>query len=231
MEAFQQAVALGIDGMEFDVRLTSDGRAVVMHDPTVDRTTDGTGTVASMTLAQIRALDAGARFTPDRGATRPYTARGIVAPPLEEVLDAFPSTPCIIEIKAPEASMEVRRIVRDQRATDRCLVGSFVDRALDAFEGSGIAVGASPSQMRVLLWQGYLRRPVRRVPFDVVSTPTTHRHFPLPIGGWAHILEPLGVPVHVWTVDDAEEARRLWDKGVRGILTNDPATILRAARG
>ena len=229
MEAFQQAVALGVDGMEFDVRLTRDGRAVVMHDATVDRTTSGSGAVADLTLAQIRGLDAGARFTPDGGGSLPYAGRGFVAPTLDEVLDAFPSVPCIIELKAPEVSMEVRRIVLDQQARARCVVASFVAHALDAFEGSGIPLGASTPQMQALLWHGYLRRRVTGVPFQMVSAPTKYRHLPLPLGGWASILEPLGVPVHVWTVDDPADGRRLWAKGVRGILTNEPAAMLRAA--
>lgn len=229
IEAFQQAVALGVDGMEFDVHVTKDGHAVVIHDERVDRTTNGSGLVAQMTLAQIRGLDAGARFVaPPVGGT-PYAGRGIGVPTLQDVLDTFPSVPCMVEIKTPDASAEVRRIVLDQRGQGRCVICSFVERALDVFEGSGIPLGASPVQLRRLYWQGYLRRAVPRVPFQMVSTSTSHRHLPLPIGGWAAILEPLGVPVHVWTIDDVREARRLWAKGVRGILTNDPATILRAA--
>jgi len=230
MESFQQAVSMGVDGLEFDVRLTRDGRAIVMHDATIDRTTSGSGSVAQLSLSQIQAFDAGARFTADGSAT-PYAGRGIVAPLLEEVLNAFPAVPCIIEIKTPDVSAEVRRIVLDLRAKKRCVVGSFVDRALELFAGSGIPLGASTSQMRALLRQGCLRQPVPRVPFQLVSAPMTYRHIPLPIGGWVKILEPLGVPVHVWTVDDPRVALRLWVKGVRGILTNDPAVMLAAAPG
>jgi glycerophosphoryl diester phosphodiesterase len=230
IEAFQQAVALGADGMEFDVRLTGDGHAIVIHDATVERTTNGTGLVAQMTLAQIRALDAGARFVAHNEGGTPYAGRGIVVPTLQEVLDAFPSVPCIVEIKSPDASAEVRRIILEARAQERCVVCSFVERALDPFEASGIPIGAMTSQLRGLIWQGYLRRSLASIPFQMVSVPTSYHHLPLPIGGWARILEPLGVPVHVWTVDDADDARRLWAKGVRGILTNDTASMLRAAR-
>ena len=123
----------------------------------------------------------------------------------------------------------MRRIVLDLHAQARCVVASFVEHALDLFDGSGIPLGASNAQMRALLWHGYLRRRVARVPFQMVSAPTTYHHIPLPIGGWASILESLGVPVHVWTVDDPADGRRLWDKGVRGILTNEPAAMLHAA--
>ncbi|MBV6522322.1 MAG: Glycerophosphodiester phosphodiesterase [Gemmatimonadaceae bacterium] len=227
IEAFRQAIALGADGIEFDVRLTRDGRAIVMHDPAVDRTTSGTGLVADLTYDRIRTLDAGARFAkPD--APAPYAGRGVYAPLLEDVLDAFPSTPCIIELKTKEAAPEVLRIVRERNAAERCVVGSFVDDALAAFEGTGLALSASTRQLAALLWRGVLRRGILRVPFQCVSTPRSHRFFPLPIAGWTRVLEPLGVPVHVWTIDDPAVARRLWRKGVRGILTNDVPAILAA---
>ncbi len=229
MESFRQAVALGVDALEFDVHLTRDGRAVVMHDPSLDRTTSGTGRVADLTLDEIRRLDAGARFTTDGGLSFPYVGRGVVAPTLEDVLTEFPSLPLIIEIKTPNASAEVLRVIRAHGAESRCVPSSFVDHALDVFQGTGIPIGASPQHMRELFWPGLLRRPVGRVPFQLVSMPTVHKGLPLPVGGFARILEPLGVPVHVWTIDDPRVAQRLWGKGVRGILTNDPAVMIEAA--
>ncbi|MFN8573471.1 MAG: glycerophosphodiester phosphodiesterase [Gemmatimonadaceae bacterium] len=229
MESFRQAVSLGIDALEFDVHLTRDGQAVVMHDPTLDRTTSGTGRVADLTLDAIRRVDAGARFSTDEGRTFPYAGQGIVAPTLEEVLTEFPSLPLIIEIKTPTVSSEVLRVIRAHGAESRCVPSSFVDHALDVFQGTGIPIGASPQHMRDLFWPGLLRRRVATVPFQLVSMPTVHKGLPLPVGGFAHILAPLGVPVHVWTIDDPQEAQRLWAKGVRGILTNDPGAMIRAA--
>src|SRR3990167_4313755 len=72
LESLRQGMALGADGLEFDVRLSADGVPVVIHDPTLDRTTDGSGPVAACTLAELRALDAGYRFTRDGGRTYPY---------------------------------------------------------------------------------------------------------------------------------------------------------------
>lgn len=229
IESFRQAIALGVDAIEFDVHLTRDAQAVVIHDPTLDRTTSGHGRIAELELTEIRAHDAGARFTPDGGRTFPYAGRGLVAPTLAEVLETFPGIPCIIEIKTPAASPEVLRVIRNLGAQDRCIPSSFVDAALDVFHGTGIPIGASTRHLRDILWRGYLRRPVSAVPFQIVSMPTHHGLLPLPVGGFAKILEPLGVPVHVWTVDNPDVARRLWASGVRGILTNDPATMLAAA--
>src|ERR1035437_496086 len=72
LESFRQGMALGVDALEFDVRLSRDGQAVVIHDPTLERTTDGTGAVSARTLEELRRLDLRYRFTVDGGATFPF---------------------------------------------------------------------------------------------------------------------------------------------------------------
>jgi glycerophosphoryl diester phosphodiesterase len=224
LESFRQAVALGVDALEFDVRLTADGHVVVHHDPTVDRTTDGHGAVAELSLDRLRALDAGARFTgadPVR-----YRGAGIRIPTLEEVLTLFPAMPLLIEIKIATASGAVRRMIEQAGARTRCIVASFHDEALDPFRGSGIPVGSSRRDMARLLVPALVGWRRRRVAFDVQCMPTESHGMPLPVAGYVRILRPAGVPVHVWTVDDAATARKLWKVGVRGIISNDPAVIL-----
>src|ERR1044071_7478772 len=93
IEAFDQAVALGVDGLELDVRATRDGRIVVIHDPTVDRTTSGAGPVAAKTLTELEQLDAGARCTAG-GAS--WKGRGVRIPLLEDVLTRYGSLPLLI---------------------------------------------------------------------------------------------------------------------------------------
>jgi glycerophosphoryl diester phosphodiesterase len=227
LESFRQAVALGVDALEMDVHLSRDGQVVVIHDPTLDRTTDHSGRVDQLALSEIRGADAGARFTADRGRTWPYKGKGLTIPTLDEVLTTFRAMPLLIEIKSAPASSAVRALIERHRAVDRCIVASFRENAMDAFEGSGIAQGASRRDTAGLLWRAVLRVPVAHVDFSVMCIPPVHRGLPLPVGGFAHILAPLGVPVHVWTIDDARDAERLREKGVRGIISNDPAAILR----
>ena len=105
MEAFQNAVALGADVLEIDVRSTSDGVLVLNHDPVVDRTTDGTGNVIGLTWAQLQELDAGYTFTTDDGATFPYRGVGVKIARLDEVLAAFPDSLFSIEIKQQSPSI------------------------------------------------------------------------------------------------------------------------------
>jgi glycerophosphoryl diester phosphodiesterase len=228
MESFRQAVELGVDALELDVHLTEDGAAVVIHDPTLDRTTDGSGRVDRMRLADVRNVDAGARFTADRGGTWPYGGMGISVPTLEEVLTAFPSTPLIVEIKTASASAAVRDLIERLGAEDRCVVASFDWQATVPFRLSNIPTGASRRETVRLLHNAILGLPPARVNFNVMCMPPHYRGQPLPIGGYAKVLRARGVPVHVWTIDDPHQAQRLWRKGVCGIISNDPATILRA---
>lgn len=226
IESFRQAVALGVDALELDVHLSGDGHVVVIHDPTLDRTTDGSGRVGRMSLAEIRQADAGARFTRDHGLTWPYRGQGITVPTLDEVLSAFPDTPLLIELKTGAGSDATRALIERHRAEERCVVASFDWRATEAFRGTRILRGASRRDTARLLWRAAARIPPASVDFDVMSMPPRHRGLPLPVGGYAAILEPLGVPVHIWTVDDAREAEALRRRGVRGIISNDPAAIL-----
>jgi glycerophosphoryl diester phosphodiesterase len=228
IESFRQAVALGVDALELDVHLSADGHVVVIHDPTIDRTTDGSGRVERMTLAELQRADAGARFTRDRGSTWPYRDQGVTIPTLDEVLRAFPATPLLIEIKADAAARPTRELIERHGANERCIVASFREVAMDAFRGSGIVQGASRRDTALLLWRALLRIPVERVDFDVLCMPPVHRGLPLPVGGYVSILRPLGVPVHCWTIDDPREAARLRARGVRGIISNDPGSILNA---
>lgn len=225
IESFHQAVALGVDALEMDVHLSRDGRVVVIHDPTLDRTTDLSGRVEKLRLKEIQHADAGARFTSDRGLTWPYKGRGLTIPTLDQVLTTFPTIPLLIEIKSASASSATRAVIERHRAVDRCIVASFTEHAMDGFQGSSIAQSASRRDTAALLWRAALRVPAGHVDFKVMCIPPVYRGLPLPVGGFAHILAPLGVPVHVWTIDDPRRAARLRHKGVRGIISNDPAAI------
>jgi glycerophosphoryl diester phosphodiesterase len=228
LESFEQAVALGVDALEFDVRLTADGHVVVHHDPTVARTTGGAGAVAALDLAALRALDAGPRFTRDGGATFPFRERGFRIPTLDEVLERHASTPLLIEIKTPAAAAPTRRLLERHGAESRVIVDAFDSACLTPFAGSRIPVGSSRNDVARLLACAVSRVPVRRVAYRVVCVPAHYSGLPLPIGRFARVLAPLGVPVHVWTVNDPATALALWRLGVRGIISDDPGAMLAA---
>lgn len=230
LESFRQAASLGVDALEFDVRLTRDGEVVVFHDAALLRTTGAPGLVADCTLDHLRRLDAGATFSRDGGVSHPYRARGIGISTLAEVLDAIPALPVLIEIKLAAAAGPTRRVIERAGAEARCVVGSFRSEALTPFVGSRIAMAASPAMVASRVLPALLGRRYRKLPFQAMSLPTRYHALPVPIGALARAARPAGVALHVWTVNDAAEARRLWGRGANGILSDDPAVILDARR-
>jgi glycerophosphoryl diester phosphodiesterase len=225
---FELAQKQGADAFELDVRLTLDGAPVVVHDETLDRTTDVTGPVRGKTLAELRQADAGYRFTPDRGATTPYRGTGIRMPTLAEVLWAFPAMPVMIEVKEPAVQEAVRRVLLEEQACERCVVASEHIEALELFREEPFACGASGAEISDLYWSSLLRRSPRAPRYRALSVPLRYRGLPVPTRLFVRAARRLGCPVHVWTVNDAATARRLWARGVAGIVTNLPDVILAA---
>jgi glycerophosphoryl diester phosphodiesterase len=226
LEALRQGVALGADAIEFDVRLSRDRHAVVLHDPTVDRTTDGVGAVAALSLAELQQLDAGHRFTRDEGRTFPWRGRGITIPTLVEVLETFPAIPFILELKSADASAETKRVLERCGAESRCIVASFDDAALAPFRGTRFAIGASRSDIVRLYRRALLPGGPKRLPYQALCIPPRFRGVPLPVRRLARMARAAGVRTHVWTVDSPRRAARFWKAGVNAILSNDPGAIL-----
>jgi glycerophosphoryl diester phosphodiesterase len=229
LPAFELAVQQGADAFELDVRLTRDGAAVVIHDDTLDRTTDLTGPVRARTLAELRGADAGRWFTPDRGRTFPFRDTDVRIPTLAEVLWTFPAMPVMIEVKEPEVQDAVRRALIENGAAERCVVASEHVAALEVFRQEPFACGAAGAEISALYRSVLLRRSMRECRYQLLSVPLRWHGLPVPTRGFVQAARKLGCPVHVWTVNDPATARRLWARGVAGIVTNVPE-VIRAAR-
>jgi glycerophosphoryl diester phosphodiesterase len=230
LAAFEAAVRTGADAIELDVRLTADGEPVVIHDATLDRTTDGTGPVAAITLADLRAVDAGWRFTPDKGRTHPCRGTDTRIPTLGEVLWAFPRLNILVEIKEPPAQEAVRRVLVQEDAAARCVVASEHREALLTFEQPPFARGASAPEISALYWASLLRRRIPTPGYRMLSVPLRYRGLPVPTSRFVAAARTNGCAVHVWTVNSPDTARRLWRRGVSGIVTNVPGTMVDARR-
>jgi len=230
LPAFEAAVRCGADAVELDVRLTADGAPVVIHDATLDRTTDRTGPVAALNLAGLRTVDAGWRFTPDLGRTHPYRGGDARVPTLGEVLWAFPRLNILVEIKEPSAQEAVRRVLVQEDAAARCVVASEHREALLAFDQPPFARGASAAEISALYWATLIRRRIPNPGYRMLSVPLRHRGLPVPTSGFVAAARANACAVHVWTVDSPDTARRLWRRGVSGIVTNVPATMVEARR-
>jgi len=229
LASLADGMAVGADALEFDVRVSRDGKAVVIHDPTLERTTNGSGPVNALTFDELQRLDAGYRFTRDGGRTFPFRGRGLTIPPLELVLSAFPNAPMIIEIKTRDASAEVKRLLTVAGAAARCIVASFDDAALEPFRRGGFARGASRRELARLYARALVPGTPDALPCTALAIPPSFHGIPIPVQRFARMARHSGVPTHVWTIDDPSQARRYWAGAVNGIITNEPAAILAAA--
>jgi glycerophosphoryl diester phosphodiesterase len=228
LESMQEAVALGVDALEFDVHVTRDGVPVVHHDPTLDRTTDATGAIAQRTVAELATVDAGYAFTRDGGRSFPWRARGVRIPTLDAVLAAFPTLPLIVELKTPAATSATRRVIGRQAAERRVIVAGFEAASVRPLAGGPMALGACTADLLRLLPYALLGLTGPPAPFIAACIPPTHHGLPVPIRAFARCMRRRGGVVHVWTVNNAAEARRYWSAGVQGIISDDPALILAA---
>ena len=133
MEAYRLAVEAGADAIELDVHLTQDGEMAIIHDGTIDRTTDGAGSVDGFSLDGLRRFDAGARFTAPDGSM-PFAGKGLTIPTLDEVLAWLPDgMGLVVEIKARAAVGPVVTALRDHpvRREGRASLISFDEAAID----------------------------------------------------------------------------------------------------
>lgn len=222
MPAFEHALEMGADMLEMDLELTADEEIVVIHDETVDRTTDGSGRVDEFTLAEIKQLDA-AYHWPFEGEERPYRGAGIEIPTLQEVLETFPETPLLLEPKT--AGVDAERLVgtlEDFGRIEDTVIAAFEDEILEAVREiePDVATGIGPREGRELLLS---TRPDERryeaagevvfPPYQVCSESIVER---------AH---RVGLAVVPWTVNERNAMERQVAHGVDGIITDDPATL------
>lgn len=231
LPALLEAVAIGVDALEFDVQVTRDGTLVLLHDRTLDRTTDATGPLAARAYAELQAVDAGARFTPN-GRDFPWRGRGVRVPRFDDVIEALPrDMPLIIELKTPLATQALSAAIARHGLRDRVLVAGFDPASTMPLRRSEVALGASRPDVARLLMPSLLRRRVARPWFRALCIPPSHWGIPVPIASIVHATRVHGVVTHVWTVNDPAHAQRLWRQGVHGIISDDPAQILAARRG
>jgi glycerophosphoryl diester phosphodiesterase len=216
------------DVLELDVQCSRDGQAVVIHDATVDRTTDARGRVSTFTAAELRDLDAGYRFTPDRGVTHPFRGAGEGILTLAEVVERFQSVRINIEIKDGRAQPSVMETVRSAGAAHRVLVaaGRLGNRSL--FAGWPGPTSASGEELRGF----YLRYVTGRTrayrpPVDALQMPERYLGRRVLSPALVRVAHEHNLAVHVWTVNSEVDMRRLLDWNVDGLVTDRPDRLAR----
>ena len=231
--AYRNSLAEGADTLEGDVHMTSDGVVVVSHDETVDRCTAGTGAIADMTLAQVKALDAGYRFTPDGGATYPWRGKGLTLPTLAEVFadGELSGAPMVLEIKQ-EGSLIVDKVldlIEAYTMQDKLILGGFDNSTLDLIEAKaherGLDIKTIFSTEGVLEFTftptAIMKKEDYEMPADVLCLPAAMMSQALMAK-----IRILGMKCYVWTVNTEIEMKRQmeWFK-VDGIMTDNPERL------
>lgn len=231
LEAFRLGAESGAGGLELDTHMTSDGHIVVIHDDSVDRTTDGEGFVRDMTLCEVQSLDAGYRFTLDGGATYPYQGQGVRVPELGEVFREFPNHAVNIDIKEAQPGVEesLLKTITDAGAGDRGLVVSEMPAVVERFrklsEGR-ISAGASRREIGDFYRLSRLRlESFLRPPYDALQVPAEYGGRDVVTPRFVEAAHNRGVRVDVWTIDEPAEMRRLLDLGADVIMTNRPEVL------
>jgi glycerophosphoryl diester phosphodiesterase len=234
LAAFDRGAHLGADALELDIQETRDGELVVIHDTTVDRTTDSTGPVATFTLDALRRLDAGYRFSPDGGVTFPFRGQGHGIPTLREVFARYPGLRINIDLKESNVGREQRlwEMIQEYEAQDRTLVASGdlhppIVR-FRAMTGGQVATSASRDEIRGFLF-GTWARVARwlRLPYLALQVPETWRGIRVVSPRFIAAAHRRGLDVHVWTVDDDATMRRLLAWGADGVMTDRPDVLAR----
>lgn len=229
--AFRRAAETGIVYAELDVHTSRDGQVVVIHDETLERTTDGHGKVRDHTLAALQQLDAGCRFSLDGGQTFPFRAAGVRIPSLAEVFEALPHLRFTVEIKQTDPPMEelVIAVVRDCQREGSVLLASEHDqvvarvRALAPDIATSFAAGEVVDFIqRVATGQLAAYRP----PAQALQIPPEFQGIPLVTAETVAAAHSLGCEVHVWTINEPQEMERLLDLGVDGIMSDFPSRLL-----
>ena len=229
LEAFRLAVEAGADAIELDVHLTADGELAVMHDETLDRTTDRSGSIATLTMKEIRAADAGHQFPGDEGSF-PFRGKGLSVPTFAEVLDWLPDgIGLVVEVKTPAATDATVEALRSSRvrAADAATLISFDEKTIDRSH-----------ELDAGLPTGYLLVPSQ--PFEPALTyAVQHGHAavhpwevdlgldPLPLLALAHAYGRL---IGCYVVNDPARMQLLAAYGLWGFVTDLPA-VAREALG
>jgi glycerophosphoryl diester phosphodiesterase len=212
MEAFSQAVDLGYRYVETDAHVTADGVVIAFHDDHLDRVTDRTGLIAELpwsefSLARIDGVGP--------------------IPLLQDLLQTWPDLRINIDPKHDEVVEPLGDLLQKLSALDRVCIGSFSDRRIEHFrERFGRAVCTSMGPRSVAKLRASSFGLGRSRPADnCVQVPTHAGKVPLVDGRFVRRAHRLGLPVHVWTIDDPEEMSRLLDLGVDGIMTDRPEVL------
>ena len=227
--AYERSLAMGGDVIDVDVSLSAEGVPVAFHDPTLERTTNGTGKVTDKTVAELAALDAGYQFGVND--EHPFRGQGIGVPTIEQILRRFPTTPATLDVKdlRTSAAKPVCDLLRSLNRTHDVYVGSDTNEQVMAFrlecpevrtsgtddERKALRAAREAGDLSFVTHQLVSQPPYRGDDGILRVTPQTL--------AFSH---QMGIAVLTWVVNDPKDMRALIDMGVDGIYTSRPDLLL-----
>ena len=229
--AFAHAVTLGVDAVECDVHLSRDGDVVVIHDPTLERTTDARGPVAALTADELSRVDASAKFGPPADAPAERVAGGV--PRLADLL-ARHALPFVIEIKGDQRATAERvvDVLREAGAIDRVIIGGFNLAVLETVRrlAPDVPTSAASVEARAAVRRALVRIGPRRTGYRVFQVPYRLRGKRMFGRAFVSTARRAHVPVQAWIVDEPADMRRLIEWGVTGLISDRPDLAIDVAR-
>lgn len=229
--AFGNAAALGYLHIETDLRLTADGHFVCFHDPTLERTTNGTGKLEDHTLAELERLDAGHHFVENGSYT--FRGAGTRIPTLEQALALDPRLRYNLEIKSedPAVARRLWGLIQHHGIHDRVLVASEHDRVTEEFRkhSRGRVATSAGRQGALRFWARVLSGTWKTAmfPFDALQIPPAFHGIEVVTPRFVEAAHHHGIQIHIWTVDDPAQMVRLLSAGADGLMTDLPEVLMK----
>lgn len=237
LAAFRNAAELGVDMMELDVHLTQDGHLVVIHDDTIDRTTNGSGTVNELTLAEVQSYDAGYHFV-DLDGDHSFRDKDVIIPTLADVFEEMPShMRYTIEIKDTNDAALYEKIGEDlwtlmaeYDVQDKVLIGSFDQHILDMMteitDGEAIVSAGEQEVTKFVILHKLGLHALYQTKVDSVEMPIKASGINLMDASLVNAAKKRGMDVHYWTINDPDTMEQLIDLGADGIITDRPDLLI-----
>jgi glycerophosphoryl diester phosphodiesterase len=236
MAAFRMAADMGVDVIETDIHITKDGHLVAIHDPTVDRTTNGTGAVADMTLEKLQGLDAGYHFQ-DLDGEKSFRGKGVQIPTVEQMFKEFGDIRIEIEIKDSnppdnydEMAQKLWELIEEYEMEDKVLVAAFdqeIIKKFDSYAKGRVALAGGEQEItRFVIFHKLFMRNLYLPEVDAFQIPQEQSNLDLTNQRLINDAQRSGLQVHYWTIDDKETMRYLLERGADGLITNRPDLMI-----
>ncbi len=240
MPAFKKANKFGADVLETDIHISKDGYLIAIHDPTVDRTTNGTGYVKDLQLNELKKLDAGYYWS-DQDGNFPYRGQGVSLITVEELFNAFPNQRFLIEIKdtnpynrIEEISKRLNHLITENGLEDQVTIASFDHDIVETFQDvadDDIALSAGEQEVReFVLTHKFFAKNLYFPSVDSMQLPVQASGYDLTTPDILESAESMGLQIHYWTINEPEVMKTLIKRGADGIVTDRPDLLIKVLK-